>query len=381
MSVQGIDYMPFDYPDYDDIRLAQQSFDTLAVCAPEDMNLTGRGEAERIFGAFVSASMFKLTGVPFIVGRPFTEDEDKPGGPRVVILSERFWRTHFNADPAIVGTTVMVSGRPLEVLGVAPTQAFEWTPMDLYIPVHLQRRADFQSRDQHILWCVGRLKHGVSRVDAERELTAIYHDISARFPNVNKGYRIRATPLWTAMTTLYAPTMRVLGASVACLFLIANANIANLVLTKTLDRQNEIAIRTALGASRGRLLSLLLSESVFLSLLGAAAGLLIAVWAIDLIKALSPTDTFARFGEVEFDTVPLLFFAAASVLSSLFLGLFPGLILTRDRFASALKYKKGTTFTVGLQQRWAQSALIMAQVAFTCVVCLVAGLLVRTMKP
>jgi putative ABC transport system permease protein len=125
--------------------------------------------------------MFKLTGVPFILGRSFSEDEDRSGGPRVVVLSERFWKRRFNADPKIIGTMLTISGRPLEVIGVAPEQAFEWSPVDTYIPMHLARGVDFQNRSQHYYNCIGRLNHGVSLSQAQAELESIHRGLAEQY--------------------------------------------------------------------------------------------------------------------------------------------------------------------------------------------------------
>src|SRR5215469_9769026 len=380
MPFQGVDWMPFDYPDYEDVRAEQHSFESLAVYTAEDMNLNSRGETERVTGAFVSASEFKVTRMSFVSGRPFTEDDDKLGGPQVVVLNERFWRTHFNADPAVIGRTMTISGRPLEVIGVAPTQAFESFSVDLYIPMHLARRVDFQSRDQHEFQCVGRLKSAVQLADAQAEVAAIYRGIAKRYPNANIGYKTRVAPLWSNVTTFYVPTLWVLGAAVVCLFLIANANIVGLLFTRALDRQKEIALRVALGASRSRVVSQLLSESAVLSMFGAAVGLLSAVWGIQIIKALSPKDEFARFGEISFNLATLIFFAAATVFSTVLLGLFPGWVLTRKSLNSALNYERGVVFTTGRQRRFTQSALVVAQISIACVLCIAAGLLARSFQ-
>jgi putative ABC transport system permease protein len=380
MPFQGVDYTPFDYPDYVEIREAQQDFEGLALYTAEDMSLTGGIETERVTGAFVSASMFGLTALPFVAGRPFTEDEDKLGGAQVVVLNERFWRVHFNADPAVIGKTVTVSGRPLEVIGVAPGQAFEWFPIDLYIPVHLARRVDFQSRDQHVFSCVGRLNRAVRLADAQSEVEGIYRGISKKYSTSNTGYKIRVAPLWGAVTALYAPTVWLLGGAVVCLFLIANTNIVGLLVTRALERRKEIAVRTALGASRTRIFSQLLSESAVISLLGATVGLLVAHWTVEIIRTLSPKDDFVRFGEIGFDPITLTFFAGVTVSAALLFGLVPGWVLTRMNPGGALNYERYVASTIAPQRQWMQSGLVAAQIAFACVLCTAAGLLARSFQ-
>jgi predicted permease len=265
MPLQNDEYMPFDYQDFTDICAAQRSFESLAIFISEDENLTGQGAAERIDGSYVSANMFKLTGMPFVLGRPFSADEDRSGGPHVVVLSERLWKRRFNADPKIIGAMLTISGRPLEVIGVAPAQAFEWGPVDVYIPMHLGRRLDFQSRAQHYFNCIGRLHRGVSPSKAQMELESIQGDLAKQYPDTDKGYRIRVAPLLSVQTELFSPTLWLLGAAVGCLFLIAVENIVSLVLARAFERRREISIRAALGASRRRIVGELLIEGALLS--------------------------------------------------------------------------------------------------------------------
>jgi predicted permease len=275
MPFQNMEFMPLDYPDYEDIAAAQHSFESLAVCSWEDMSLNAQGEAQRIGGAFVSANMFKLTGLPLVLGRSFTADEDKAGGPQVVVLGERLWRTHFNADPRIIGSTVTVDGRPLEIIGVAPAQAFELSQTDVYLPIHLMRGADLQSRAQHYFQCVGRLKRDVSLSEARAELMATHSGLIQQYPGEEKGYWISIAPVLSAVKTFYSPTVWLLGAAVVCLFLIAAANILNLILARGLERRREIAVRAALGATSLRIARQLLVESALLSVIGAAVGFLV----------------------------------------------------------------------------------------------------------
>ena len=132
MPIKNDDHNPLDYPDYQDIRAAQHIFQEITVFSSGEMILTGRGAAERIYGCLMSPEIFDVSGHHFLLGRPFTEAEDKVGGPNIVVLGEKFWRDHVNADPQVIGTTLMISGRALQVVGVAPTQAFEWGPTAVY---------------------------------------------------------------------------------------------------------------------------------------------------------------------------------------------------------------------------------------------------------
>ena len=379
MPFQNVVYMPFDYPDYEDIKVAQSSFQELATFSTDDMNLTGRGAAERIEGAFVSPEMFDITGHRFLLGRPFTKDEDKLGGPQIVVLGEKFWRSHFNADPRVIGTTLTISGRALEVIGVAPAQAFEWRSTDLYLPIHLMRGADFSARDRHYFQCLGRLKPGVNLSQAQADLESIHQGLINRYPTTDKGYGIRVAPLLDTQVSDYAATLWLLGAAVGCLFLIAAANIVNLILARTLDRRREAAVRTALGAGRFHLVGQSLLESACLSLFGALAGLIFSLFAIEIIRDLIPQNDLARFQDVGFDAQTLVFFLGVTVSSSVLLGLFPAWTLTKTDLSSTLK-DEGSATTIGKKRQRIQIVLVTAQVAFACVLLICAGLLARSFQ-
>jgi putative ABC transport system permease protein len=298
----------------------------------------------------------------------------------VVVLSERFWKRRFNADPKIIGAMLTVSGRPLEVIGVAPAQAFEWGPVDLYIPMHLARGVDFHSRSQHYFNCLGRLKYGVSLSQAQAELESIRRGLAEQYPDTDKGYRIRVAPLLSVQTEQFSPTLWLLGAAVGCLFLIAVANIVSLVLARAFERRREISIRAALGASRRRIVVELLVEGALLSSLGAAAGLLIAFWAIDIISLLCREQDLGRFHQIRFDETSMLFFAGMTALSSLLFGLCPFWSLTRNNRSFTLKEEAGSTTTIGRNRQRTQTALVIGQVAVACVLVIGTGLLARSFQ-
>jgi putative ABC transport system permease protein len=379
MPFQNVDDMPFDYPDYEDIKAAQRSFQELATFTPDDMNLTGRGTVERIEGAFVSPEMFAITGHGFLLGRPFTKDEDKLGGSHIVVLSEKFWRSHFNADRGVIGTTLTISGRALEVIGVAPAQAFESWSSDVYLPIHLMRGTEFNARDRHYFECLGRLKPGVTLSQAQADVESIHRDLMNLYPTTDKDYRIRLAPLLDTQVGDYAATLWLLGAAVTSLFLIAAANIVNLILARTLDRRKEAAVRTALGASRFHLVGQSLLESACLSFFGAAAGLIFSLLAIEIIRVLSPQDGLARFQDVGFDAETWIFFLGVTILSWFLFGLFPAWTLTEINVGYTLK-DDGRAATISQKRQRTQTILVTVQVAFACVLVIAATLLVRSFQ-
>src|ERR1700722_20823973 len=277
MPVQNNRFKAFDYPDFLDMSAAQHSFDALAVCCGHAFDLTGDDGAQRLKVIFASSGLFKVTGRPFTVGRPFTDVEDRPGGPLVAVLSERFWRSHFNADPRIIGTTLTLGGQGFQIVGVAPVQADESgpPPTDLYVPVSVMPiyKYQVQRRDLHIFFCLGRLKDGISAEQAQADLRVIHNRLIAQYPDTDKDYDVRVTAYLESLVFNYARTIWLLGAAAGCLLLISSGNIANLLFARGLARRTEIMIRAALGASRRGLVSQLLLETISVSLLGGLIGL------------------------------------------------------------------------------------------------------------
>ena len=380
MSFQNVEDTRFDYPDYEDIYGMQKSFESLATLYPEDMSLVGRGPTERIEGAFVSASMFTVTGRPFILGRPFTESEDKVGGPLIAVISDRFWKNHFSGEPGVIGKTLDVNGRILQIVGVVPTQVSDWRAADLYVPIHLIRGPNFNARDRHQFVCVGRLKHGVSIQAAQSELENLQHILIERYPTTDKGYGIRVTSLLESQISEYKATSWLLGGAVGCLFLVAAANIVNLILVRAWDRRKEVAVRSALGASRVALVRQLLLEGTCLSVLGAVAGLVFAILTIGAIRLLSPQDGVARIQDVSFDSPTLLFFCGITILSSLLFGLAPAWSRMGGNLAPSLKDEGGGVATHARERQLAQTGLVTIQVAVACVLLVAAGLLARSFQ-
>jgi putative ABC transport system permease protein len=276
-----------DLPDYVDFRMTQESFDELAVARETILDLSDSAGPQKLNAGFVSASLFTVTGQPFVIGRPFTDQEDRFGGPLLVVLSERFWRTHFESDPKVLGKNLILSGRSYEIVGVCPTQVDDWV-MDspaLYVPIKSVVGADdpVKARDAHWLSCFG-LKPGVTMNQAETDLAGIGRTLQKRYPDINQGYGVRLMPLLDDLVGDAASNLWLLGAAVACLLLIAVANVANLLFCRAVEQQKEMIIRLTLGATRSTLAGNALLESLMLSLLGAGGGWLVALGLIGLIK-------------------------------------------------------------------------------------------------
>jgi predicted permease len=374
----------FDYPDYQDFRGAQGSFEDLTAMRGWHFDLSGQGDPVRLTGGYVSASFFKVFHIPFLLGRPFGDEEDKPGGPLIAVINERIWKSRFNGDRNIIGKPITLDNQICVVVGVAPAQIEDWTAgLDVLIPLNLMPvfgDHGLPLRASHRLDCYGRLKQGVTLAQAQAECDLIQTSLAERYPDTDRGYRIRAVPLLQSAVGDYTSTLWLLGTAVACLLLISCANVGNLFFTRSMQRRKEMNVRAAIGATRFRLISQLLLESALLSVLGGFLGLLIAIWAIELIKILSPQQDLARFQRVSLDMLTLVFCFGATLLTSLLFGLFPALNLSKTNLASALKVEESRAGTAGPQRQSLQSFLITVQVALASVLLIGTGLLARSFQ-
>ena len=377
-----------DYPDYLDMFGAQHSFKNMAAVASGSLDLTGEGNPERLKVDFITASMFPVTGSPFVFGRPFTENEDVPGGPLVVVLSEQFWRTRFNADPSIIGKNLMLSDHTFQVVGVVPRQINWWSPCDIYVPINtfeLFYPGDLRNRTEHIAACFGRLNEGVSLAQAKAELDTIHERLIAQYPDTDKGYGLSVVTPGRGDYTVYdyAPAIWSLAAGVSCLLLISCANIANLLLARSLHRRKEISVRAMLGAGRWRLAGQLLLETIVLAMLGAGLGLLIAFITIEVIKKLSWQSLYRvqyRLQEISLDINALIFIVCVTLLVALLAGVLPALSLSKNDAGAGLKDDSNRTGTTGKQRHRAQAMLVIGQVATACVLLISASLLARSFQ-
>ena len=379
-TTKDISDLSVDLPDYLDFRAVQQSFNELAVAGENILDLSGSAGPQKLNAGFVSASLFTVTGRPFVIGRPFTDAEDRFGGPLLVVLTERFWRSHFQSDPSVLGKNMTLSGRSYEIVGVCPTQVDDWgiDSPELYVPVQSVAGADdpVKARDGHYLAGYGRLKPGVTMNQAEAELARIQRTLQERYPDVNQGYGVRLMPLLDNMVGDAAPNLWLLGAAVVCLLLIAAANVANLLFCRAVERQKESVIRRTLGATRSTLAGHALLESLIISLLGAGIGWLVALGLIGLIKAVGLQESIARVDRVAFDSATLTFFAGITGLVSLLTGSLSALKAAAS--GTGLKDLPNRSGTAGRQRQRTQRILVIGQMALSCVLLTAAALLVRS---
>ena len=374
-----------DYSDYLDMAAAQHTCESLAFVCSGLVDLTGKGDAQRLNTDFVSASMFKVSALPPILGRVFTSAEEVKGGPLVAVLNEQFWRTRFNSDPKVVGKNLILDGVSFEVIGVVPAQVNYWASCDVYVPITTIERIDSDpwKRDRHIGTGIGRLKDGVNVADAEADLSVIQARLSSQYPDTDKGYGIRVIRPLDNLVAGFSQTNWLVSAAAAGLLLVSCANVANLLFPRALDRRREMAVRAALGASRLRLAAELLRETICLSFIGGIGGLVVAFWTIGAVKALVSHDLYYmqyRFEGVTLNGQALLFVLGVTALASLISGCLPALSLSKANVSSTLTQETGRTGTAGPQRQLAQSILIIAQMAATCVLLVGTGLLARSLK-
>lgn len=368
--------MSISWPNYTDWRAQQRIFEEMGVYNRGDYNLTGEGQPERIQAGQVTASLFRTLRVQAAQGRVFTDEEDKPGGPPVVVLSHGLWQRRFGGDPQVIGKTLSFNDRGYTVIGVMP-QGFRFpSRVEMWVPVgQLSDQPSWKQRGNHPgLYGVARLKPGATVEQARAEMDTIAAGLEKLYPNSNQDNRLRIMPLLENYVRDVRRGLWVLFGAVGFVLLIACANIANLLLAKSTARAKELAVRSALGAGRWRIVRQLLTESLLLAVIGGALGLLLAQWGVDFILKNSP-DAIPRAQEIGLDTRVFIFTFAVSILTGLVFGLIPAWHASRVDVHETLK--EGGRGNSGSRQ-WLRASLVVTEVAAALVLLVGAGLLIRS---
>ncbi len=363
-------------PDFRAMRERNHTLAGLSGFYSGHFNLTGAEQPELLPGDVVSAEYFRTLGVQPALGRDFLPNEEQWGSHHVVVVSEAFWRTHLNSDPGALNKTLMLNGEPYKIIGVMPASFYTLVPKHVWIPMAWKPKDNFDSHNNYFLDMIGRLKPGVTQQQVYSDLNSIMLGIVQQFPE-NKGVGADLEPLRETLVGDVRPALMVLLGAVAAVLLIACVNLANLMLVRSAGRKKEIAIRSALGAGRTRLLRQFITESILLSMLGGLLGLVLAYFFLGLLPLAQ--NILPRMQEIHLDTRVLLFTFAISVLTGALFGLVPALQNSRvHKFSNALK-EGGRTSETGGGSR-ARAGLVITEVALALVLLIGSGLAIRSFQ-
>jgi len=369
------------YPDYLDWKRTAKSIESLAAYSGDAFTLTANGEPKNTFAAQVTPSFFSTLGVKPALGRDFLDAEMQSDGPHVTILTDAFWRTEFGADPNIIGRIVHLGGKPVTIVGVLPRD-FEFAPArsaPLWVPIH-QSGDPLARRSLRWLSVFGRLAPGVSPDQARAEMQSINAQLASEYPKENSSTFFVMESLREQIVGKVRPILLILLAAVGFILLIACANVANLVMTRSIGRRKEFAVRSALGASRASLLSQLLTESLLLSSIGAAVGLLGAQWGVNSLLAAIPESqlqSMPYFRDAAMNLPVLLFLGGVTVLTGIVFGLAPALDATRAPLNDVLKDESRGGTSAGHARL--RNTLVIAEISISLVLLVSAGLLLKSL--
>lgn len=366
------------FDDYTDFKQARQHFDQIgATTSRWIFNLTGEVEAQQVGGMFVSANFFSMFGIKPQAGRFFIEEEDKPDGANVVVLSHSLWQQKFGGRQDLIGQFIRLDGTSATVIGIAPAGFHFMEPVDLWRP--LARNpivAANAGRAVRLFNVVGKLKPDATIEQAQSEIASIARGLEQQFPNSNSGVGVRLVSLHEQVTGRVETLLWVLMGAVVLVLLIACVNVTNLMLAQASTRQKEIAVRSALGASRWRLLRQLLIESSVLAMVSGVLGILLAVWGIDLLLALSPGN-IPRQSNIQIDWLVLVFALTISMLTGVLSGLAPAFQSSKFAVSESLK-ESGRSATASWRQQRLRATLVAGEMALALVLLVGAGLLVKS---
>jgi len=374
----GTAYTALSAPDFMSVRQDARVFDQVEAYSTGIFTLLGSGEPKEVRGATVSDGLFTMLGLPLAVGRGFAREEHQPGRGAVTVLDYGFWLREFGGDRSAVGRTVKVGGTPYTIVGVLGPGARLSSEADMYAP--LEYREPFNAstataRRSEYLAVIGHAKPGIGLTDVVNDLQRVGRELQTTFPNTNGRLTFTSISLMELIVgDVRRPLLMLLGA-VGFVLLVACVNVANLLLARASARQQELALRTALGASRARVLRQLLTEAVVLGLAGAAAGLAVAYWATRMLVAAEPAD-LPLLNQVGLDRTVIVYTVAITLATSIAFGLLPALQATGARVADGLR--EGVRGGAGIRGHRIRAMLVIAETALAVVLLTGAGLLIRS---
>jgi predicted permease len=358
---------------YLDWRSQSSSFSDFASYIDWRANLTGTDEPIEVGRSIATATFFSTLGVAPAMGRVYTADEDVPNGPNVAVLSHGLWVRHFGGRADILGARLNLDGRPFTVIGVMPEGfGLEGSRAELWTPMNLDPSIDYRTRTGRYLYTVARLTAGVGVARAQSELSALARRLESEHPAFNTGWGVNVVPMYEQVVGGARRAILVLAGVVAFVLLIACANVANLLLARSAARSREMAVRSALGAARGRVVRQLLTESVVLAVVGGTLGLVIAIWGLQALRTIAPQGV-PRLASIAVDGRALAFTFGVSIVTGLLFGLVPALQVGRGDLQRALRQGARGSTSGG-----ARGVLVVAQVALSLVLLVGAGLMIRS---
>jgi putative ABC transport system permease protein len=364
------------WPNFKDWREQNQVFERFGVYRGSIANLTGGDQPERLIGSLVSSDVFKAVGIEARVGRTFVPDEDRPGAPRIVVISERLWTSHFNGDPSAVGKSITLNGEAHTIVGVMPARMrFPSRLTDVWLPLGLYVQTFPADRGVHPgLTVVAKLRPGIGVARAAAEMDAIARRLEKQYPMPNTNHTVSVVPYYEQIVQNIRPALLALVGAVSFVLLIGCANLANMLLARADGRQREIAIREALGASRWRIAQQMLTESMLMALGGGALGALLAWWSVNAFVASRPASV-PRIDQIAVDLRVLAFAMVVSIATGIAFGLAPALRTSSIDLLASLKEAGRGSRGAGRRTR---SALVVAEVALALVLLIGAGLTIRS---